>query len=734
MTATIDDFLKSLSSSGLMSAEELDRFLEELPPDSRPSDSDSLAGELVQRKRLTRFQAEVLVRGETQPLVLGDHVVLDRLGAGGMGVVYKALNRRMDRVVALKVLPAGATRSLDSQERFLREVKAAARLSHPNIVTAHHADEQGDIHYLVMEYIEGVDLLRLVRHYGPLTVPEAVSFVMQAARGLEYAHSQGVVHRDVKPSNLLLSCSGTLKVLDMGLALLGESTVVDRSTHQGGTAGRDDLTRAGEAMGTFGYIAPEQAADARSADCRSDIYSLGCTLHFLLTGRNVYPGGDSTELIEAHRHAPVPSLSELRGDVPPQLDALFQRMMAKRPEDRPQSMTEVIQQLEPFYDPAAAPDASVLDEFTVLPDDSRLVDTTNLLKSHVDSTNASRETPPAQASGKADGASSRWTAAIVGVVVVLALVGLVAYMMTGPGRGESSGGGSADDAGPPDDNGEALPPIALAPVENASFDPDEAAAWQRKTAERLGIPVEITNSLGMQLRLVPAYRHDDSDMVKDIDQPYYIGVCEVTQDEFQQVMGRNPSRFGHEAQLPRWTVPEDEIPERLPVETVSAEEAKRFCEVLSQREPEQKEGRVYRLPTIDEWRFACRAGSDGAFCYGSDPPTLARYAWYEDNSDDRAHAVGVLAPNAFGLYDVHGNVMELTSSETMWSKRRIAGGSFIHDGITQYWKAVHEYKDLTPNETIGFRIVCETPQTRRAVLEEGRGPEREPSGNADAAP
>src|SRR3989339_755456 len=213
-----EKFIEQLGRSGLMTAAEVATFLEGLPADRKPADGETLARELVAAERLTKYQAVSICQGKTKGLVFGEYVVLDKLGQGGMGVVLKARHRRMERVVAVKVLPAAAVQSPEAVERFHREVRAAARLNHPNIVTAYDASEHEGMHYLVMELVEGKDLGWIVHKHGPVSVARAVECIVQAARGLQYAHEQGVVHRDIKPGNLLLDRKGTARILDMGLA------------------------------------------------------------------------------------------------------------------------------------------------------------------------------------------------------------------------------------------------------------------------------------------------------------------------------------------------------------------------------------------------------------------------------------------------------------------------------------------------------------------------------------
>jgi len=262
-------------------------------------------------------------------------VILDAIDSGGMGVVFKALHRALDRVVALKTLPPAAVNSEEKVKRFQREAKTAAMLSHPNIVTTHDAHESNGVHFLVMEYVNGKDLGKIVRQNGPLPAAEAIEYIIQAATGLAHAHAQGIVHRDVKPGNLLLDANHTVKVLDLGLARL-------ELPHGPTTVTEEELTANGGVMGTAAYMSPEQAANTHNADARSDIYSLGCTLYFLLTGKPPYKEDTLVNTIIAHREKPIPPLGKERDDVPEEVIAAYRRMLAKKPEDRYQSMTEVI--------------------------------------------------------------------------------------------------------------------------------------------------------------------------------------------------------------------------------------------------------------------------------------------------------------------------------------------------------------------------------------------------------
>ncbi len=312
---------------------EISTLVESLPADKR-EDSQELARSLVQAQKVTKFQATLLLKGQGKSLLMGDYVVLDRIGAGGMGQVFRARHRRMDRIVAVKVISSKALAKPDVVQRFQREVKAAARLIHPHIVTAFDAGEQNGAPYLVMELVEGPDLATVLKKQGPLPVGKTLELIQQAARGLAFAHAKGVVHRDVKPGNLLVGRDG-VKILDMGLARLDD---VNASAEQRAAA---ELTQDGDVMGTIDYMAPEQVVNTRNADAKSDVYSLGCTLFRLLTGKQLFAGQTLMECIMAHREQPAPAASTYRPEVPPAVDQLIQRMVAKRPDERP-TMTEVV--------------------------------------------------------------------------------------------------------------------------------------------------------------------------------------------------------------------------------------------------------------------------------------------------------------------------------------------------------------------------------------------------------
>ncbi len=334
---SLEEFQRTLVDIEIVGAEELEILAAGVPASEGIL---GLARALQRAGRLTAYQAAALYQRKTRGLLIGNYLILEKLGAGGMGVVFKARHRKLGRVVAVKILPPSFARDKTTVLRFQREVEAAGRLKHPNIVAALDANEDRGVHFLVMEYVEGRDLDGVIRRSGPLSVAQAIDYLAHAARGLEAAHAEGIVHRDIKPSNLMVDAQGAVRVLDLGLARL-----VDASNPFGQAAG-GRLTESGMYMGTVDYMAPEQADDSRSADHRADIYGLGCTLFYLLMGREPFTGETVLKRLMAHQERPAPLLRAARPDVPEALEDAFQKMMAKRPADRPPSMTAVIALLE----------------------------------------------------------------------------------------------------------------------------------------------------------------------------------------------------------------------------------------------------------------------------------------------------------------------------------------------------------------------------------------------------
>jgi Leucine-rich repeat (LRR) protein/tRNA A-37 threonylcarbamoyl transferase component Bud32 len=407
--------LDDLRRPGLLEPDQLRELTESLQ--QAFPDPTALARKLLQLRWLTAYQTKALLQGRGRSLLLGPYVLLEQIGEGGMGQVFKARHAKLGRIVALKLIRAERLSNPQTVGRFRREIRAAAQLSHPNIVHAYDADEAGGVHFFAMEYVEGTDLAKLLKQHGPLPVAGACEYIRQAALGLQHAHEKGLVHRDLKPHNLLLTKDGVVKVLDLGLARLGE-TVVEQSG--------EFNTATGIVMGTPDYMAPEQANDAKRADIRADLYSLGCTLYHLLTGCVPFPGQSLTEKLLGHQMQQPRPIEELRPDVPPAVAAVVRRLMAKKPADRYQTPAE-----------AAAALAAAPDETTSAPalyparGDTALAETADLW-----STIAA--TPPVEPPA-APADRRRWLMlSAVGGALLLVLAGVLALVlrtMTAPAPG-----------------------------------------------------------------------------------------------------------------------------------------------------------------------------------------------------------------------------------------------------------------------------------------------------------
>jgi serine/threonine protein kinase len=339
-------FLANLRESGLVPEARLEPFLRDMPDTPR---GKLIARALVGAGLLTRFQAERLLIGRVRGFHLGPYRILDQIGRGGMGRVYKAEHRAMGRTVAIKVLAPHLVNTERALELFQREVRAAGQLIHPNVVTAFDANDDNGRHYLVLEYVDGPNLEQLVRRQGPLSVGLACDYIAQAARGLHAAHQLGMVHRDVKPANILVQYRGLdagpglVKISDFGLARLQAPTEEPAEPGSGTILAKENTV-----MGTPDYLSPEQARDLHKADIRSDLYSLGCTLYFLLSGRVPHPGGSALDKLIRHNSEDPAPLSQFRADVPAEVDAIVRKLISRRPDDRFQTPAELLASLQPF--------------------------------------------------------------------------------------------------------------------------------------------------------------------------------------------------------------------------------------------------------------------------------------------------------------------------------------------------------------------------------------------------
>lgn len=587
--------------------------------------------------------------------------ILQLLGQGGMGAVYQARHKVMNRLVALKVINPRFVGNSEALERFQREVQAAAQLHHPNIIAAHDADCAGATHFLVMEYVEGTDLARCVQREGPFPVARACHFIRQAALGLQHAHEHGLVHRDIKPSNLMLTAGGVVKIMDFGLV---------RLEREGSDGIR--LTTESALMGTADYIAPEQARDAHAADIRADIYSLGCSLYYLLAGKPPFTGASPIKKIMNHLSESVP-LAALPASVPGELRAVLHKMLAKYPAQRYQTPAEVAQALAPFVqegirgERAWAPTDPGQERVRI--EEER--DRKNLLPPNPPPPAKREEAEHFRPSVSPSPGLRRWVApATIGAALVVMLVTtVIAYLAilgrapteeqspkatadgprqvapreetppSGPASAAPNNEGTKEPNSPPtpsptgkgerNRNDPAIPketgskessiePIPVDPkkpkeVKEPSPKPTTEDSEKPKPPDVL--PPKLTNSLGMEFVLVPKGEFwmgggggEKGKEKVQIRKDFYLGVTTVTQGQWRAVMGNNPSWFSREGKGAKKvkTIADAELDE-FPVETVSWNDVQQFLSKLKERQEERD--REYRLPTSAEWEYACRGGA-----------------------------------------------------------------------------------------------------------------------------
>jgi serine/threonine protein kinase len=327
-----EEFIELTRNSGVIDDKRLDAYLDKLRAEGTlPPEPGRLAALMVQDSLLTKFQAENFLQGRWRRFTLGNYRVLERIGTGGMGSVYLCEHKFMRRRAAVKVLPTAKAADPASLERFYREARAVAALDHPNIVRAYDVDHEDDLHFLVMEYVDGLSLQELVRKDGPLEPAQAANYIGQAARGLQHAHEiAGLVHRDIKPGNVIVDRAGTVKLLDLGLArfFLDEDDLLTKKYDE-------------NVLGTADYLAPEQVIDSHEVDIRADIYSLGATFYFCLTGRTPFGEGTTAQKLIWHQTRQVKPVRQVRADVPMAMEAVLQKMLAKDPNQRYQTPLEV---------------------------------------------------------------------------------------------------------------------------------------------------------------------------------------------------------------------------------------------------------------------------------------------------------------------------------------------------------------------------------------------------------
>lgn len=564
--------------------------------------------------------------------MLREYRIVEKLGAGGMGVVYRAVHTRIEKEVAIKVISSKYVAHPEAISRFGREMKAAGRFQHPNIVQATDGGEVDGVHFLVMEFVPGVNLSKHIRQHGTLSVSDACNIIAQAARGLQHAHEAGLIHRDVKPSNLLITPQGVVKVLDLGLALLRDdapepprAAPADAPT----LVAANSLTTTSHMIGTNDYIAPEQSRNAHSVDARADVFSLGCTLMYLLTGKPPERTIDGSFNLRVKRR-----------DVPKELEAIALKMLAQRPEDRFTSAREVADAVARFVVPKER----------------------------------SRQSVRPMVIG---------IGALAAAIVAVAVWASMRTPIQQQGTPENIA--VLPDA-PPEELPmprihKARPPLGQLPMTDV-----EAKSLQKQWLAFTKAEAEPTNSLGMKFVLIPPgeffIRPETKAQVR-ITRPFHMGMHEVTRKQFSAYIESTKKKTYHEEiKVGSWETTLKTIPNGVstrsirknglswrnpgyagagdddPVTHITWQEAVRFCEWLS-----AKEKCEYRLPTDAEWEWAARAGiaEPHPIEWLTNKMGGAESAWYYRSADDRPHPVGRLKPNAWGLQDCLGNVREWCS-------------------------------------------------------------------------
>ena len=668
MPVALETFLSQLSSSGIVPEEKLKVVIREK---ASFADGEALARDMIKSRLLTKYQAEQILGGRGKSLTMGKYQILEKIGAGGMGQVYKAFHCSTERIVAIKVILGKGKIDPEVVKRFEREVKAAAKLVHSNIITVFDADQADGRIFMVMEYIKGDDLGELLRKKGQLSVSEVVDYILQAARGLRYAHDQGVIHRDIKPGNILVDSSGNVKIVDMGLAKL---------ENKGNEESISMLTASASIMGTVDFMSPEQGFSSKNVDGRADIYSLGATLFFLLTRRVMFPGDSAFEKLLAHRESPIPSLYNSRVGISPDLEIAFTKMVAKKVEDRYASMAEVISalsrlQTEIGENPIATEDlATTHFERGSYPEtiDVEAVITNKGREGNKETDKHVGGKTLAYISGilqKAYTPGILMATGITGLVLLVFLVLLVLMLLLKPGtnvKEEVEAHIAALEKAKQEEAAKGKrvelekskqEDAKLKQMEKEKLEDDgklkeielEKTKMEEAKAKELVVLLSKFAAIEKEMILIPAGKFmmgspasekgrsaDETQHEVTLTKPFYMGKYEVTQEQWEEVMGNNPSRVKGA---------------KLPVIDVSWEDCQEFIKKLN-----AKTSGGYRLPTEAEWEYACRAGTTTVYSVG-DSLTNSD-ANYGEGAGGSIKSVGSYKSNAFGLYDMHGNVWE----------------------------------------------------------------------------
>jgi serine/threonine-protein kinase len=650
MAVDFETFLKRLLDSGILTEQKLSAVEDKK---TRHQNVETFIQDLIESKLLTKFQAEQIIAGKGDSLTFGKYIIQEKLGAGGMGQVYKAYHPEVAKLVAIKVILPQGKFDTESIKRFEREVKASEKLVHPNIIAVLDSGRINDQLFMVMELIQGKDLFELINEKGKLSIKEAIAYIIQAARALEHAHANGVIHRDVKPANLIADSQGLLKIVDMGLAKIHAGENEDIVSM---------LTTNTAIMGSADFMSPEQTVSTKNVDARTDIYSLGASFYFLLTAKVMYPQKTTFSKLIAHRQSPISSLKLICPDVSQKLDDVYTKMVAKKVEDRYQSMTKLILDLEALEKESEAQNRlnqdAALNPFQV--NGVNFLDLDDI------------SIKPKKSAGIF--ANKKIAMFYAGLFVAMGL--LLAMLFIPKNTWVKNDPNNTDDAQ------EAFLEVP--------FDFNQAQEAQQALAKTLSLAVETTVDLGNGINLAmilipqgkfimgsplsePGHKSDEAQHQVVFSRSYFIGKNEVTQEQWEAVMGDNPSQIKGA---------------KLPVTNISWLDCQNFISKLNDKTESN-----YRLPTEAEWEFACRSGAKSAYSVGD--KITKNDANYE-NVKGGVKPVGSYIPNAFGLYDMHGNVWEFCSDwygaysagkslDPMGIKngrdRVLRGGSFFVDGL-----------------------------------------------------